>query len=67
MADFLYVCDGERPGCKKTACKWTGAGECSHTSDANHARYGEPRVFADFHGDGTLFVENVRPEDKEGR
>jgi hypothetical protein len=67
MADFLYVCDGAVPSCAKTACRWTGAGECAHTSDVSHARYPEPRVFADFRGDGSMYVENVRKEDADER
>lgn len=65
MADFLYVCDGTKPSCGKTFCRWTGAGECSHTTDVSYARYPEPRVFADVNGDGSLFVEKVRADDEE--
>lgn len=64
MTDFLYVCDGAVPSCKRTVCHWFGLGDCMHTSDPDHARYGEPRVFADMNGDGSILVEKVRAEDR---
>lgn len=39
----LYVCDGDAEGCEKTYCKFAGRGECSHTTQRGHARYGTPR------------------------
>ena len=38
---IMYLCDGEREGCKKTTCyKTVGNVEdaCKHTTDVNHAK-----------------------------
>ena len=37
MTSILYLCDGERPDCKKPHCYKTG-GNCRHTFDVEHAR-----------------------------
>ena len=37
--EYLYVCDGQVPDCKKTHCHYNGTGRCRHTTDKSHALY----------------------------
>ena len=36
----LYICDGNKDDCPKTYCKYNGSGECNHTINESHAKYG---------------------------
>lgn len=40
MSKIFYICDGEKPGCRKERCYKNGKTKeetCMHTSDINHA------------------------------
>lgn len=65
---YLYVCDGEKPDCEKTACAWHGNGSCTHTADKRHARYGEPRkwAFEAREPEKHVFAERISDEDMTG-
>ena len=39
----MYICDGNVPECRKSFCAFNGRGDCMHTQDKSHARYGPPR------------------------
>lgn len=56
----LYVCDGSAGGCERTFCKFEGNGDCMHTSQEEHARYGPPRSWRQL--DDSTFVEVEREE-----
>ena len=43
MREKLYICDGDAEVCRKTFCAFNGTGDCMHTADKRHARYGKPR------------------------
>lgn len=30
---IAYICNGEKPDCKKTFCLYNGTGSCDHTTD----------------------------------
>ncbi len=49
MERVLYLCDGEKPECKKSMCYKNGRGECRHTTDVKHA--------INFKKDGICFWE----------
>lgn len=55
----FYVCDGNADGCAKTFCKYNGTGDCQHTKQKGHARYGKPREWETPFGPN-LYVEKVR-------
>lgn len=60
MASVLYLCDGERPDCKKTGCYKTG-GECRHTFDVEHARNFSEEKFLKMNGGiVTVYTEEER-------
>lgn len=44
--EYLYVCDGQVPDCKKTHCHYNGTGKCRHTQDESHALYPAPHEWA---------------------
>lgn len=37
----MYICDGQRSGCKKTICKYLGRGGCKYTMSEINAKYGK--------------------------
>lgn len=42
MDKIMYLCNGNREGCKKNTC-YTKGGNCHHTSDIRYARNFEQR------------------------
>jgi len=61
MRTKLYICDGNVPACRKTACAFNGTGDCMHTKDRRHARYEGPREWEvrDF-GNRVVLIEKAR-------
>lgn len=55
--EIWYLCDGEKPDCKKTYCYKNVKGEaCCHTSDIDHAVNFKKSV----HGGRTSYWETSR-------
>ena len=38
---IIWICNGQKADCKKTARAYTGAGECDHTTDERYAKDGD--------------------------
>ena len=38
---IMWICNGQKADCRKTACDYTGAGECDHTTDERYAKDGD--------------------------
>lgn len=36
---IAYICNGEKPDCKKTFCLYNGTGSCDHTTDERYAAH----------------------------
>ena len=59
----FYICDGKLPSCAKSYCKFNGTGDCMHTQDKSHARYGPPRQWnVNDYGGRTVLIEKWRGE-----